>query len=86
LVVVPIAFVSDHSETLVEIDIEYRHLASEHGVPFYGFVRTVGIAPDFIEGLADLVRATVTNEKTCISGSGTRICSTEIQSCPCGKK
>jgi ferrochelatase len=85
LVVVPIAFVSDHSETLVEIDIEYRHLAMEKGVPYYGFVRTVGIAPDFIDGLADLIRRTVTNDKSCVSGSGKRICPASFSQCECEK-
>ena len=35
MIVVPIAFVSEHSETLVELDIEYRELAEEAGVPKY---------------------------------------------------
>ena len=56
LIVVPIAFVSEHSETLVELDIEYRHVADAAGVPRYVRVPTVGIAPSFIAGLAALVR------------------------------
>ena len=56
VVVVPIAFVSEHSETLVELDVEYRKLAEEAGVPAYLRVPTVGIAPEFIAGLARLVR------------------------------
>ena len=35
ILVVPIAFVSEHSETLVELDVEYRDLAHEKGVPGY---------------------------------------------------
>jgi ferrochelatase len=35
VIVAPIAFVSEHSETLVELDIEYRKLAAEAGVPDY---------------------------------------------------
>src|SRR4030095_4886660 len=35
LVVFPIAFVSEHSETLVELDIEYRHLAEQNGAATY---------------------------------------------------
>ncbi len=42
IVVVPIAFVSEHSETLVELDIEYRKLADESGAPCYLRVPTVG--------------------------------------------
>lgn len=56
LVVVPIAFVSEHSETLVELDIEYKNLATEWGVPFYIRVPTVSLHPLFIKGLAALIK------------------------------
>jgi ferrochelatase len=56
VVVVPIAFVSEHSETLVELDIEYRHRAAELGVPAYVRVPAVGCQSAFIAGLAELVR------------------------------
>lgn len=56
VVVVPIAFVSEHSETLVELDIEYRHRAEALGIPAYVRVPAVGHHPDFIAGLARLVR------------------------------
>jgi ferrochelatase len=56
VVVVPLAFVSEHSETLVELDIEYRHLAESLGIPTYVRVATVGCHPAFIAGLAGLVR------------------------------
>jgi protoporphyrin/coproporphyrin ferrochelatase len=52
LVVVPIAFVSEHSETLVELDIEYAHLAKEAGVQNYFRVPALGDDGDFIEALA----------------------------------
>lgn len=55
VVVVPIAFVSEHSETLVELDIEYRHRADGLGIPAYVRVPAVGSGPGFIEGLARLV-------------------------------
>ena len=55
-VVYPLSFVSEHSETLVELDIEYRHLASQKGVPRYVRVPAVGTHPKFIKGLAGLVR------------------------------
>ncbi len=57
VVLYPISFVSEHSETLVELDIDYRRLASEAGVPTYIRVPTVGTHPLFIHGLANLVRA-----------------------------
>ncbi len=56
VVLYPLSFVSEHSETLVELDIEYRHLAEETGVPTYIRVPTVGTHPLFIAGLARLVR------------------------------
>jgi protoporphyrin/coproporphyrin ferrochelatase len=56
LVVAPISFVSEHSETLVELDLDYRRLAQESGVPIYRRVPTVGVEPDFVQSLADLVR------------------------------
>ena len=56
VVVVPVAFVSEHSETLVELDVEYRSLAERSGVPAYLRAPTVGVEPEFIAGLARLVR------------------------------
>ncbi len=55
LVVAPISFVSEHSETLVELDLDYRRLAETSGVPRFHRVATVGVAPDFIQSLASLV-------------------------------
>lgn len=55
VVVVPIAFVSEHSETLVELDIEYRHKAEHLGIPAYVRVPALGDHPAFIDGLVKLV-------------------------------
>ena len=55
LVVAPISFVSEHSETLVELDLDYRRIAESCGVPGYQRVATVGVEPDFIDCLASLV-------------------------------
>lgn len=54
LIVVPIAFVSEHSETLVELDLEYGDLAKESGVPRYVRVPALGVEPEFIAALAKL--------------------------------
>jgi ferrochelatase len=56
VIVAPVAFVSEHSETLVELDIEYRHLAAECGVADYRRAATVSDDPAFIAGLAGLVK------------------------------
>jgi ferrochelatase len=55
VVVVPISFVSEHSETLVELDRDYRRLAEACGVPGYYRVPAVGTDPRFIAALAELV-------------------------------
>jgi ferrochelatase len=56
LVVAPIAFVSEHSETLVELDRTYRDLALGAGVPRYRRVPALAEHPDFIDCLATLAR------------------------------
>ncbi len=55
LVVVPISFVSEHIETLQEIDIEYRELAEESGIHHFQRVPALDTNPVFIADLADLV-------------------------------
>jgi ferrochelatase len=55
LVVVPISFVSEHIETLQEIDIEYRELAEEVGIHNFHRVPALNTHPVFISDLADLV-------------------------------
>lgn len=72
VIIAPVAFVSEHSETLVELDIEYAKLARECGVRDYLRVPTVGIREDFIQGLAGLV----TNP-----GRAVRICPGNWQGC-----
>jgi len=56
IVVVPVAFVSEHSETLVELDIEYGELAHEAGAAAYVRTPTVDAHEAFIAGLARLTR------------------------------
>ena len=51
IVVVPVAFVSEHSETLVELDIEYKKLATKHGSKDYIRVPAVSVNQDFINSL-----------------------------------
>ncbi|HIK15439.1 MAG TPA: ferrochelatase [Leptolyngbyaceae cyanobacterium M33_DOE_097] len=55
LVVVPISFVSEHIETLQEIDIEYRELAEEAGIENFQRVPALNTHPIFIEDLANMV-------------------------------
>ena len=55
LVVVPISFVSEHIETLEEIDIEYRELAEENGVINWRRVPALNTDENFIGDMADMV-------------------------------
>ncbi|HLB79406.1 MAG TPA: ferrochelatase [Dongiaceae bacterium] len=71
---VPIAFVSEHSETLVELDMDYRALARRAGVPAYVRAATVGTSPAFIDGLADLVRGALDGAAPVRPESGRRRC------------
>ena len=81
VVVVPIAFVSEHSETLVELDVTYREHARAAGVPAYHRVPALGTHPAFIEGLAGLVRGAL-NGCGLDSGDGGRICPAAHRGCP----
>jgi ferrochelatase len=79
--VAPIAFVSEHSETLVELDIEYAHLAAESGVMTYVRVPAVGTHQAFIDGLAKLVRSSISTTGTLPDG-GKRLCPATCRQCP----
>ncbi len=80
LVVVPIAFVSEHSETLVELDLDYRHLAATVGVPRYHRVATVATASSFIAGLARVVREAGDGLSP---PGGVRLCPPTLPGCLC---
>ena len=82
LVIVPVAFVSEHSETLVELDIEYKKLAEKNGCSFYKRVPALGIEENFIKGLAKLVlqKETIGNYVSSI------ICPNKFAKCLCLKR
>jgi protoporphyrin/coproporphyrin ferrochelatase len=52
---VPISFVSDHIETLYEIDILYKGLADEAGIEHFRGTKALGCDPGFVDSMADLV-------------------------------
>jgi len=81
VVLVPIAFVSEHSETLVELDIEYRELAESCGVVRYHRVPTVSVQPDFIAGLAKIVRGALESKQAVCTQEGHRICPAKWTNC-----
>tara|TARA_B100000579_G_scaffold345691_1_gene298401 strand:+ start:2921 stop:3946 length:1026 start_codon:yes stop_codon:yes gene_type:complete len=79
IVIVPVAFVSEHSETLVELDIEYKKLAEKNGCSFYKRVPALGVEENFIKGLAELVLQTETKNEFFSSIK----CPEKYKKCPC---
>lgn len=80
----PVAFVSEHIETLVELDIEYRHLADELGVKTYLRAPALSVDPGFIETLADLVEDALGDDgpDRIRSSCGGRLCPADRKDCP----
>ena len=83
VVIVPISFVSEHSETLVELDIDYKKLATEYNLK-YSRVPTLRINENFIDELVKMVLTKINSasQNTC-SDEGKRICPEEFIKCPC---
>lgn len=82
ILVVPIAFVSEHSETLVELDVEYRELAEHKGVPAYFRAPAQNSDPAFIEALAGMVRTARGRGPGLCSWAGGRTCPRAHTDCP----
>ncbi len=55
MLVVPIAFASDHLETLFEVGIEFKHLAKEVGVERFEVTEGLNYSEKFIDALAQLI-------------------------------
>lgn len=79
VILLPIAFVSEHSETLVELDIEYAKLAAEAGVPSYHRIPALGTNQKFIAALAR-----ITVERLNSGGCGSANNRKEERLCPSG--
>tara|TARA_B110000977_G_scaffold191939_1_gene264772 strand:+ start:135 stop:1157 length:1023 start_codon:yes stop_codon:yes gene_type:complete len=78
IVVVPVAFVSEHSETLVELDIEYRKLAELNGSEDYIRVPAVTVNQDFIKSLKSSILQASNGTKFTSSIK----CPTKYSKCP----
>lgn len=78
----PIAFVSEHVETLVELDHEYGALAKALGLPYYLRVPALGICEAFIAGLADICERAIADHQEIRSAQGGRICPAAWKQCP----
>ena len=83
LVVVPIAFVSEHSETLVELDIEYKELANKNGCKSYIRVPALGTNTDFINSLSNLVINKHKNKFSENLYPPKTQCPNQFKKCPC---
>lgn len=82
IIVTPIAFVSEHIETLVELDEEYRELAEMMGAPAYIRAPALGVEPRFIETLRDAVVGAVDREAQIAPAPGARLCPKAWGQCP----
>ena len=82
VIIVPVAFVSEHSETLVELDIEYKHLARAAGVQTYKRIETVQTDVDFIKGLANIVSHSIEGDKNIITDCDELPCDQTRAGCP----
>lgn len=81
-IVVPIAFVSEHIETLVELDVEYREVATELGLPGYYRVPAPNDDSDFIDALAAVARRAIGAGPGLCSHRGGRACDERHSDCP----
>ncbi len=82
VVIAPIAFVSEHSETLVELDVEYRHYAEKHGVTGYFRAPAQNSDPAFIAAVAGLIRKTALSKRGLSSFAGPCQCPQNHADCP----
>lgn len=83
VIIYPHAFVSEHVETLVELDIEYRHLAKKRGIVYYDVVPTVSVNEAFIQGLGDMVKMADKRDIDIAPDNGERLCPNTFKKCPC---
>ena len=82
VLLVPIAFVSDHIETLVELDIENRELAAHHKVPGYFRAAVPNADPAFIRALAGLASRALAHGSGLCSAANGRVCDAKHKDCP----
>jgi protoporphyrin/coproporphyrin ferrochelatase len=80
LIVSPIAFVSEHVETLVELDVEYGKIAEP--LPFYLRAKAIGVADGFIHTLARETLRLVKTSAPVSCEAGTRLCPASFTKCP----
>ncbi len=82
ILIAPIAFVSEHIETLVELGEEYRLVAEQHGAASYTRVEALGTHPEFISMLAGETVEALRMKTPMRSCAGDRLCPHEWSGCP----
>jgi ferrochelatase len=82
VLVSPIAFVSEHVETLVELDHEYGKVAEETGVPVYLRAAALGLDALYIAALAELATNALAGPPGLKPPGGARICPSSCGKCP----
>ena len=83
IVLVPIAFVSEHSETLVELDIEYKELADKNGCKNYSRVPALGTNENYIKAMSNLI---INKQEYNFNGEifpPKTQCPNQFKKCPC---
>tara|TARA_B100001121_G_scaffold308248_1_gene331716 strand:- start:2336 stop:3379 length:1044 start_codon:yes stop_codon:yes gene_type:complete len=84
VIIIPIAFVSEHSETLVELDKEYYDLAISNGITYYKRIPALGIQNQFINCLSEIIKNNLNNFSNSFninSSSGRRVCPISFKNC-----
>ena len=76
LIIVPIAFVSEHIETLVELDIDYGHMARDLGVADYQRIAALGTSIAYIKALTDEILKALGKDETIVSDYSCAACHT----------
>ncbi|MFY9589241.1 ferrochelatase [Rickettsia endosymbiont of Halotydeus destructor] len=87
IIIVPIAFVSEHVETLVELDMEYKLIADKYGID-YTRIPTLRVTKNFIKGLAKIISKLINikasqDNNLIVSAEGKRICPEKFTMCLC---
>ena len=69
MLVVPVAFASDHLETLFEVGMEFRHMAETAGVEHFEVTVGLNESPKFIDALSELVVAKISTTEAAESAT-----------------
>ena len=83
IILVPVAFVSEHSETLVELDIEYKELAEKNGCKNYSRVPALGVNENYIKAMSGLI---INKKEYNFNGElfpPKTQCPSQFKKCPC---